>query len=72
MERSLEVFSVPPAIENSMKFLLLRTVYRKQSLVAPDLRYTVEPPLSDHLKCKGLVVAYESRIGEGAKLLGQS
>ena len=33
--------------------------------------HTVEPPVSDHPKCKGLVVAYESRTAK-AKFLSQT
>ena len=33
----LEIFSLPPAIENSRQFLLLRTdILQKQSLGAPE------------------------------------
>ena len=48
--------------------LWLRAVYLSFSTSCPN---TVESPVSDHSKCKGLVVAYESRTAR-AKFLSQT
>ena len=48
--------------------LWLQAVYLSFSTLCPN---TVESPVSDHPKCKGLVVAYESRTAR-AKFLSQT
>ena len=48
--------------------LWLQAVYLSFSTLCSN---TVEPPVSDHPKCKGLVVAYESRTAR-AKFLSQT